>query len=692
MKLKLSTITLALLPFFSHQALADDNLETIVVTGDFQNETIQTLSASASVVDELTIAKRGAQYLDEILSATANVNFTAGASRGRFMQIRGIGLRSQFVDPIYPSVGLLIDGINYSGLGASALLFDTESVVVYRGPQGTKFGSDALAGIVEVNTQAATTAPSLKVKLGAGNYGSYEAGLAAGTGLSDDTAVRVSLYQRESDGYVDNLYLNKPTQQQDEQVARVKLNSQVSDNLALEFAYHHIDTENGYDGFTLDNSRNSVADTPGQDNLSSDAFSLRGIYTRLDLFNVEFKVSGLDADTLYSYDEDWVCNDAAQPALCAAGLHPEGYSSTDAYERNHENGNIEFLIKDKQNDWVIGVFAKRNDVDLTRHYTWLENPFTSAYTVESKAIFGQYVHHLSDKTRLIGGLRAEQYDADYLDSNGFSIETDDVMWGGKVALEYQVVPRTMIYTSLTRGYKVGGVNGEALAKAKDEGLNIPAEHHYFDPEYVWNAEFGVKGESEDKRHLVRVTAFYMQRDDIQLKQWQVSNQQFAGYIDNASKGSNYGLEVEGNLQYTDRLGFSYSAGYLETEIEDFVAASGLNLDGRDQAQAPNYQYSFAVNYELMDNLVVELGVEGKDNYYLSDSHNEQARNHNLINASLSYYGDNWSLTAWGRNLADEDIVVRGFRFGNNPLDGWQDNTYVQYGEPRVYGLSFTYEL
>ncbi len=132
MKLKLSTITLALLPFFSHQVLADDNLETIVVTGDFQNETIQTLSASASVVDELTIAKRGAQYLDEILGATANVNFTAGASRGRFMQIRGIGLRSQFVDPIYPSVGLLIDGINYSGLGASALLFDTESVVVYR--------------------------------------------------------------------------------------------------------------------------------------------------------------------------------------------------------------------------------------------------------------------------------------------------------------------------------------------------------------------------------------------------------------------------------------------------------------------------------------------------------------------------------------------------------------------------------
>ena len=692
MKLKLSTITLALLPFFSHQALADETLETIVVTGDFQSESIQTLSASASLMDELTIDKRGAQYLDEILGATANVNFTAGASRGRFLQIRGVGLRSQFVDPIYPSVGLLIDGINYSGLGGSALLFDSESVLVYRGPQGTKFGSDALAGIVEVSTQAPTQDPSLKLKLGAGNYGSYEAGIAAGTGLSDNTAARVSLYQRESDGYVDNLYLDQPTQTQDEQVARFKLNSQVSEHLALNFAYHHINTDNGYDGFTLDNSRDSVADEPGQDNLESDAFALRGVYTRAAAFDFEFKLSGLQADTLYSYDEDWVCNDPSKPQLCAAGLHEYGYSSTDAYFRDYEKGNIELLLKDKQSDWVVGFYTKRNDVDLTREYTWLAAPFSSAYSVQSEAIFGQYVHHISDKTRLITGLRAEQYDADYLDSNGTSITSDDLMWGGKLALEYQVVPRTMIYSSLTRGYKIGGVNGEALAKAQDEGLQIATENHYFDPEYVWNAEFGVKGKSTDNRHLVRVTAFYMQRDDIQLKQWQVSNQQFAGYIDNASEGNNYGLEVEGNFQYTERLGLTYSAGYLETEIENFVSATGVSLDGRDQAQAPTYQYALVVDYALTDNLVFELGVEGKDSYYLSDSHNQQADNHNLINASLSYYGDNWSVTAWGRNLADKDIVVRGFRFGNNPLDGYQPHTYVQYGEPRVYGLSFNYEL
>lgn len=125
MNLRLSLITAALLPLLGAPIAAnadDSDLERIVVTGDFQRESIQTLSASASLFSEDEINQRGASYLDEMLGSTANVNFASGASRGRYIQIRGVGLRSQFVDPINPSVGLVIDGINYSGLGGSSLL------------------------------------------------------------------------------------------------------------------------------------------------------------------------------------------------------------------------------------------------------------------------------------------------------------------------------------------------------------------------------------------------------------------------------------------------------------------------------------------------------------------------------------------------------------------------------------------
>ena len=699
MNLRLSLITAALLPLMSapFSANADDSdIEKIVVTGDFQRETIQTLSASASLLSEEEISLRGASYLDEILGSAANVNFTAGASRGRFIQIRGVGLRSQFVDPINPSVGLVIDGINYSGLGGSSLLFDIDQVEIYRGPQGTRFGADGMAGMIQMQSAKATSDPSLKLHLGAGTYNSHEAGLAASTGLTDDTTARVSYFRRKSDGYVDNLYLNESTQNQDEQVARFKLNSQLTENLNTELNFHYIDINNGYDAFTLDNSRDSVADEPGQDNQKSYAVGIANTYTGFDKFDVSLNVSAIDSELLYSYDEDWVCNDINEPQLCAAGLHPWGYSSTDIYNRDRDDQSANLQFNDKTGNWVAGLYYQNRDVDLERQYTWLASPFASTYETSNIALYGQVATPIGPKTTLITGLRVEQYQGDYTDSNGFIQETDDVMLGGKVALEYQVIDRTMIYASITRGYKAGGINSEALAKAKDEGLNLDAnffqQHTSFDPEYLWSGEFGVKGSSLDDALTLRLAAFYMHRDDIQLKAWQVEGQQFTGYVDNASSGSNYGLEIEGNYRLTDNLLLTGSAGYLDTEIDNFVTQSGLNQDGREQAQSPKYQYAFTARYNFTNAFYAMVGIEGKDDYYFSDSHNSKAPNSNLVNLSFGYDADMWSVRAWARNVFDEAVPTRGFEFGNDPLDGYETHTYTQLGEPRVAGVTFTLEL
>ncbi|MEH6729679.1 MAG: TonB-dependent receptor [Pseudoalteromonas distincta] len=699
MNLRLSLITAALLPLLGAPIAAnadDSDLERIVVTGDFQRESIQTLSASASLFSEDEINQRGASYLDEMLGSTANVNFASGASRGRYIQIRGVGLRSQFVDPINPSVGLVIDGINYSGLGGSSLLFDIDQVEIYRGPQGTRFGADGMAGMIQMGSAKATSDPSLKLQVGAGTYNTREAGIAASTGLTDDTSARVSYFRRKSDGYVDNLYLNDETQNQDEQVARFKLNSQLTKHLNTELNLHYIDINNGYDAFTLDNSRNSVADEPGQDNQQSYAIGVNNTYTGFDAFDVNLNLSAIDTELLYSFDEDWVCNDTSEPQLCAAGLHLDGYSSTDLYSRDRDDQSVDLQFNSKTGNWVAGIYYQNRDVDLERQYTWLASPFSSTYETSNVAVYGQVATPIGPKTTLITGLRVEQYQGDYTDSNGFIQDTDDVMVGGKIALEYQVIDRTMIYTSITRGYKAGGINSEALAKAKDEGLNLSADffqqHTSFDPEYLWSGEFGVKGSSLDDKFTLRLAAFYMHRDDIQLKAWQVEGQQFTGYVDNASSGSNYGLEVEGSYQLTDNLFLTGSAGYLNTEIDDFVTQSGLNQDGREQAQSPKYQYAFTARYNFTNAFYGMVGVEGKDDYYFSDSHNSQAPSSNLVNLSFGYEADMWAVRAWARNVFDETVPTRGFEFGNDPQDGYATHTYTQLGEPRVAGVTFTLNL
>ncbi|MCG7566412.1 Vitamin B12 transporter BtuB precursor [Pseudoalteromonas sp. THAF3] len=695
MNARLCLLACAVAQSLSLSAHADESdIEKIIVTGDFKSESIQELSASASLFSEADIASREAKYLDELLNQAANVNFTAGASRGKFVQIRGIGLRSQFVDPVNPSVGVVIDGINYSGLGGAAMLFDVDQVEIYRGPQGTRFGADALAGMIHMESAEPTLEPSVKVKLGAGNYNAWDAGIAAGTGFGEKSSVRASFYQNKSDGYVDNQYLDSNSQNIDEQVARIKLHSQITEHWRTELVAHYMDIDNGYDAFTLDNSRISVADEPGKDTQESVAVGLSNIYSGFNFADVQFNLTGLDADLLYSYDEDWVCNDPEQPALCLEGLHPYAYSSTDSYQRDRQDYTAELQLSGKAGNWVTGLYYQSRDVDLLRQYTWNAGDFTSTYDSENIALYGQIETPISDKTRLVTGLRVERNEGQYSDSAAVVENVDDTMVGAKVALEYQVVPRTMIYTSISRGYKAGGINAEAIAKANDEGLSQDADfflnHRTFDPEYLWNAEFGVKGSSADKRLNLRITAFYMYRDNIQLKAWKTEDQQFAGYFDNGNSGENYGLEIEGEYAVSKRLTLTGSVGALDSEIDGFVTAEGVDQSDRDQAQAPHYQYALNARFDITDALFVNLGVEGKDEYYFSNSHNSKSPSYNLVNASVGYQAEYWGVNFWVRNALDKDYYNRGFKFGNNPVNGYIAQTYVQYAEPRVAGVSFNY--
>jgi len=98
-------------------------LEEIVVTARLVPKPVDTVPASISVLPAALIRERQANHFEELLNAAPNVNYSSGASRGRFVQIRGIGERSQFVDPVDPSVGLYIDGIDFSGLGNAGTLF-----------------------------------------------------------------------------------------------------------------------------------------------------------------------------------------------------------------------------------------------------------------------------------------------------------------------------------------------------------------------------------------------------------------------------------------------------------------------------------------------------------------------------------------------------------------------------------------
>ena len=135
---KFLSYTLTCFAVLSLPAIASDPLEEIVVTADFRDTNLMETGASISVLDESLIVERGAQHLEEILGIAPNVNYASGTSRARYFQIRGVGDRSQFQEPLNASVGLLLDGIDFSGIGSLGTTFDVEQVEILRGPQGTR--------------------------------------------------------------------------------------------------------------------------------------------------------------------------------------------------------------------------------------------------------------------------------------------------------------------------------------------------------------------------------------------------------------------------------------------------------------------------------------------------------------------------------------------------------------------------
>ena len=98
-------------------------------------------------------------HLEELLPQVPSLSWAGASSRPRYFQLRGIGELEQYQGAPNPSLGFLVDEIDFSGIGMIASLFDVEQVEVLRGPQGTRYGANALGGLIKVKTRDPVRAP-----------------------------------------------------------------------------------------------------------------------------------------------------------------------------------------------------------------------------------------------------------------------------------------------------------------------------------------------------------------------------------------------------------------------------------------------------------------------------------------------------------------------------------------------------
>lgn len=663
------------------------SIEEIVVTGEFRSDPLDSLPSSVSVATSEDIASLEAQHLEQVLDTMPNVNFASGASRGRYFQIRGIGETSQFIAPLNPSVGTIVDHVDFSGIATVSTLYDVRQVEVFRGPQGTLYGANALAGLVNVTTNDPTKDPAAGITVEGGDYDTRSIGGYLSGPLTDSLEGRIAVQKYDSDGYIHNRFLHRDdTNNYDELTTRAKLRWQANDDTTIDFAGGYIDVDNGYDAFSLDNGRDTISDQPGKDTQKSRFGSVIATFAQPANFAIETIVAHADSDIDYGYDEDWTFT----------GFDPNGYTSTDLYKRDWTTSSAEVRLISNDSgrifgdstDWALGVYGLKQDEKLHRVYTFISPDFTSAFRIQRAAVFGQTETHLSDATNLTVGLRLERHESDYHDVDGAAFEPNDDLWGGRIALAHLLRTNTMVYASVARGYKSGGFNTDGT---------LDPDLRQFDPETLYNAEVGVKGNWLQDTIVGRLALFYMWRDDMQVDTSQVrmradGSSEFIEYTGNAAKGNNYGLEAELRYRPSERIELFGSLGLLQSEYRNFVNGAGVELDGRQQAQAPSYQFFASAQYILPNGAFARLAVEGKDAYYFSDSDSLQSKPYELVHFSIGIQRENWGVTGWVHNMFDKDYAVKGYFFGNDPRIDYTPAGYTQLGEPRRVGVTVDWHL
>jgi iron complex outermembrane recepter protein len=675
----------------------------VVVRAGWTEQSLQQATSSVTVVASTALGE--GRHLQDLTASIPNLNWAGGTSRPQYFQIRGIGERSNYAGEGPPSfsVGTVVDDVDLSGLGTGGLLFDLEQIEVYRGPQSTIFGANAMAGLIHMRSADPEDQYAQGLSAGIGSDGLRDVAGYVNVPVSATLALRAGYSRADSDGFRDNEYLQRnDTNQRQERVARLKALWEPAGGSRLTATWFYADADNGYDAWAPDNNEalHTYTDNPGVDSQRTTGLSLRAeapLMAKLQLVSIS-AYSRTDGE--YSFDSDWGHDGFWLQAPYHFDPLVEGYAYDffDDMDRERSTWTQEVrLLRDQLpavgGSAVLGLFARhlQEDAEATGYlFGGDAADLVSGFDISETALYGQHQRTLAENLQFTATLRADHNETSYSGRTNGGAEsvrfrTGEWLTGGRMGVTLALGENRAAFATLSRGYRAGGIN---------QHPRLEAANRPYDPEYVLNTEAGFRWAGARSR--VSITAFHGRRSSQQVE---LSTQQDAGdpnsfvyFTNNAGTGWNAGVEIDGNYNLHSAVGISGSLGYLQTQVDEYTFATGegtaLTLGDRDAVHAPSYNLRFGVRTMSHRGPQAALEFTAMDGFFFSDSHSQRAAGYHLWNGSIGYRSAKWSLRLWGRNLLDSRYAVRGFYFGLEP-PAYVDTLYVSYGDPRQAGLTVT---
>lgn len=378
------------------------------------------------------------------------------------------------------------------------------------------------------------------------------------------------------------------------------------------------------------------------------------------------------------------------------------------YQDQERNASQESILVGFQDWWDVWSGAPvwvTGDTDFTYSNT---DDFTE------KAVYGEVTWHLSEAIQMTGGFRYFDHESEAkvsmslplwtglfpaLDLDPIKRTNNDVLFKGNIS--YDFAENSMVYLTVSEGYRRGGANAVPISGAFAEN---PAFLSY-EADSVVNYEVGVKGTTSSFRY--NLSLFQVDWKNPQLNTTAPNWGFFV--VANGEKARTQGLELEVDGNLTDALHATFGYAYAKAELTKdlispvgtFLAASGTKLPG-----VPEHMINLAVDYSYSFDNGMDLVLRA-DGYYQSKTRNivnntgnakveQDLSGFSIWNTSATLIVKDIDITLWVKNIFNNKGVTGVFKnelMGTLPSEGYFGNGSKELITlPRAVGLSINYSF
>jgi outer membrane receptor protein involved in Fe transport len=660
-------------------------LDVFTDSGDMLGRSYNEIPSSTTVFGEELIDEAVGTTRDQIFQRAANTTSLPGGF-GSFT-IRGVSdftINPSFNTGSNSLATLFVNQVPLSSNSvayASPSLWDIESVEIFRGPQSSSQGPNALAGSVFYHYVEPSFDYSGKLKVEYGEHGLVNTAIAQNLPIVNDSlAARFSFEKNYYEGTIQNITrdednygrkdsLNYRTQllwtPGDSGKTKFVLGYNYIRDLGDNFAWHGADTP-FYD-------RTSTSDGDNYYDADSHLITLQGT-TYLNERWCLTSISGvrvLNEESLF--DGDYTSN----PFTAVYNYYDEK-AFTQEFRANYsrERLNVVFGAYGQYNDYQNGYDGSFYGYDIANLLGEKGKIF---------ALFSKVEYYLLEQVKLEAGLRYNYEERDVENETSFSGVLgayDDTVsfkdWIPSASITYELSNTQNVGFLISRGYRSGGVIIAPFMQVASS----------YDPEYAWNYEAFYHGSFLENHLHINASVFYMDWKDLQV----TTNIEggFAGYdetIDNVGTAELQGFEFEMSYKLDNHWSLSAALGYAHTEFGDYRLDSSSTGDrsGESFPFSPEWNASIGVNYKTEKGIFASLTCSWVDACYsdIANLETSHIRDKTLVSGKLGYDFTNWSVYVFGTNLLDLDYPEVLY---DTAAYGLPNPYYGQAGEPRTVGI------